>query len=600
MKRAAIYARFSTDLQSEKSVDDQFDLCRAYAAREGLAVVGAFADRARSGASMIERDGLLELLAEVPKGRFDVVLVEAADRLSRDMADLAGIHKRLTYHSIEIRAVHSGVVDTAMVGLFGLVGQMQREEGVKKIRRGLAGVVKDGRSAGGLPYGYRVVNRLDERGEVVRGLRELDEEQAEVVRRVFREYADGRSPREIAAGLNRDRIAPPRGRLWNASTLNGFGKRGSGLLRNQIYVGVIAWNKTRKVRNPDTGRRVPRPNAGEDRHTSDVPHLRIVELDLWETVQARLAERAGLSVTQARRPAHLLTGLLRCGSCGSGLSVHDRDSTGKTRVRCSAVRENGSCTNRRIIYLPGIEAAVVDGMRDQLRDPRLIELYVSRYNETRRKLAATAGRDRAKLETALARAAREHERVLQGYIKGFVSEADAEAQLPALRRERDRLAAEQATADQPPNVIALHPGLITGYLRQVEDLAGQLAEHAQAQPESDASRRLLQSFRALVQSVTVYPFPARQGFEVEVKGRLAELIGPEAFPSGRAIVGDRWCRKRDSNPRPPHYELGSSSFEGNGSPVNLAQLSLSRKGAGSEQARMLINGIEDVPLLSPY
>jgi hypothetical protein len=62
-----------------------------------------------------------------------------------------------------------------MVGLFGLVGQMQREEGVKKIRRGLAGVVKDGRSAGWLPYGYRVVNRLDERGEVVRGLRELDE-----------------------------------------------------------------------------------------------------------------------------------------------------------------------------------------------------------------------------------------------------------------------------------------------------------------------------------------------------------------------------------------------------------------------------------------
>src|SRR5688500_6692605 len=138
MKRAAIYARFSTDLQSEKSVDDQFDLCRAYAAREGLAIVGTFADRARSGASMIEREGLLELLAEVPKGRFDVVLVEAADRLSRDMADLAGIHKRLTYYGIEIRAVHSGVVDTAMVGLFGLVGQMQREEGVKKIRCGLA------------------------------------------------------------------------------------------------------------------------------------------------------------------------------------------------------------------------------------------------------------------------------------------------------------------------------------------------------------------------------------------------------------------------------------------------------------------------------
>jgi hypothetical protein len=101
VKRAALYARYSTDLQNEKSVEDQFALCQAYAAREGLVVVETFADRAQSGASMIERDGLLALMAQVPLGRFDVVVVEAADRLSRDMADLAGVHKRLTFHAIE-------------------------------------------------------------------------------------------------------------------------------------------------------------------------------------------------------------------------------------------------------------------------------------------------------------------------------------------------------------------------------------------------------------------------------------------------------------------------------------------------------------------
>jgi site-specific DNA recombinase len=373
MKRAAIYARYSTDLQNERSVEDQFELCRSYAAREKLSVVATFADRARSGASTIEREGLLDLVSQISKNKFDVVLVEAADRLSRDMADLAGIHKRLTFHGVEIRAVHSGVVDTAMVGLFGLVGQMQREEGVKKIRRGLAGVVKAGRSAGGLPYGYRVVNRLDERGEIIRGLREVDEAQAEVVRRVFREYAAGRSPRDIAAGLNRDRIAPPRGRLWNASTLNGFRKRGSGLLQNEIYAGLIAWNKTHKVRNPDTGRRVPRPNGIEDRHVSEVPHLRIVDADLWAAVQARRAERSSSRPESHRRPVHLLSGLLRCGKCGSGMSVKDRDHNGKIRVRCSAVAENGSCDNRRAIYLPHIEALVVSGMAEQLRDPRRLK-----------------------------------------------------------------------------------------------------------------------------------------------------------------------------------------------------------------------------------
>ncbi|WP_245523692.1 zinc ribbon domain-containing protein, partial [Mesorhizobium sp. M8A.F.Ca.ET.167.01.1.1] len=85
-----------------------------------------------------------------------------------------------------------------------------------------------------------------------------------------------------------------------------------------------------------------------------------------------------------------MSGLLRCGVCGSGLSVHDRDKSCKTRVRCSAVRESGSCSNRRILYLPEIEKAVLDGMREQLKAPELIEAYVRKYNEERRRLAAQA------------------------------------------------------------------------------------------------------------------------------------------------------------------------------------------------------------------
>jgi hypothetical protein len=309
------------------------------------------------------------------------------------------------------------------------------------------------------------------------------------------------------------------------------------VLRNEIYVGRIAWNKTRMLRNPDTGRRVHRSNSVEELHTADAPHLRILDPELWAAVQVRRTERAGVSPERQRRPVHLLSGLLRCGHCGSGISVKDRDHNGKIRVRCSAVAESGSCDNRRAIYLPHIEAAVVNGMAEQLRDPRLIQLYVTRYNETRRKLAKEASRDRGRIERQLSAAVREYDRVFTGYVKGFVSEAEAEGQLPALRLEKERLAVELATADAAPNVVALHRGLIADYLRQVEDLAGQLAEHARAAADSDAGRMLVQSFRALVESVTVHPFPARQGFEVEVKGRLAELIGPEAFPAARVSGG---------------------------------------------------------------
>ena len=216
MKRAAIYARYSTDRQSEKSIEDQVELRRQYANREGLSVVETFDDRARSGASTANRDGLLQMMARAKEGAFNVVVVEALDRISRDMQDLAGIHKRLTFYGIEIRAVHEGSVDTVLVGLRGLVGQLYREDGVRKIRRGMAGVIRANRHAGGRAYGYAPLP--GERGRLT-----IAHHEAEIVRRIFNEYVGGATPREVAHALNRDGIRPPRGRAWNASTINGNG-----------------------------------------------------------------------------------------------------------------------------------------------------------------------------------------------------------------------------------------------------------------------------------------------------------------------------------------------------------------------------------------
>jgi site-specific DNA recombinase len=148
MKKALIYARFSTDLQNERSIEDQITLCSDYASRNNIDVIDVHEDRARSGGSIMGRDGLLRLLDRAKDGSFDIVVVEALDRLSRDMEDLAGIHKRLSFLGIEIRAVHEGVVNTVLVGLRGLVGQLYREDNAHKVRRGLSGRVGQGLNAG--------------------------------------------------------------------------------------------------------------------------------------------------------------------------------------------------------------------------------------------------------------------------------------------------------------------------------------------------------------------------------------------------------------------------------------------------------------------
>ena len=103
-------------------------------------------------------------------------------------------------------------MDELHVGLKGTMNAPFLRDLAAKIKRGQIGRIANGYSAGGLSYGYRVVKKLDERGEPIRGLREVSEEQAGVIRRIFHEFASGMSARMIAASLNPDGIPSPVGR----------------------------------------------------------------------------------------------------------------------------------------------------------------------------------------------------------------------------------------------------------------------------------------------------------------------------------------------------------------------------------------------------
>ncbi|WP_442894875.1 recombinase family protein [Bradyrhizobium sp. AZCC 1610] len=83
-----------------------------------------------------------------------------------------------------------------------------------KTHRGLRGRVEKGKAGGGLCYGYDVVKRTDREGEPVRGERQINEAEAAIVRRIFQEFAAGKSPRGIATDLNRNGIPGPFGRAW--------------------------------------------------------------------------------------------------------------------------------------------------------------------------------------------------------------------------------------------------------------------------------------------------------------------------------------------------------------------------------------------------
>jgi len=172
--KAAIYARYSSDQQRDASIEDQVRLCRERLDREGWTLVQTYADRALSGSTML-RPGLQALLEDAMAARFDVIVSEALDRISRDQADVAGIFKRLKFAGIPLVTLAEGEITDLHVGLKGTMNALFLKDLAAKTHRGLRGRVEAGRSGGGNCYGYDVVHQPAGNGEIERGLHRLME-----------------------------------------------------------------------------------------------------------------------------------------------------------------------------------------------------------------------------------------------------------------------------------------------------------------------------------------------------------------------------------------------------------------------------------------
>src|SRR5271154_1113452 len=158
--RVAVYARYSSDSQSEASIEDQVRLCKQCIATEGWHLEQVYRDAAISGASSF-RPGYQAMLTAAREGGFDIVLAEALDCLSRDQEDIAGLYKRLKFAGIKLVTVAEGEISELHIGLKGTMNALFLKDLADKTRRGLRGRVAAGKSAGGLCYGYDVVRELD-------------------------------------------------------------------------------------------------------------------------------------------------------------------------------------------------------------------------------------------------------------------------------------------------------------------------------------------------------------------------------------------------------------------------------------------------------
>ncbi|ADO43101.1 recombinase family protein [Ketogulonicigenium vulgare] len=518
--RVAIYARYSSDLQNAASIEDQIRLCRERATREGWQIVGSYEDAGLSGSNMILRPGIQRLLQDGRAHRFDIVLSEALDRLSRNQADIATIYQNLSFAGVDILTLADGRVNEMHIGLKGTMNALFLKDLAAKTHRGLRGRVEAGKSGGGNAYGYRVLRHLTEDGEIKRGDREINEDEAAVVRRIFTAYAEGMSPNRIADQFNREGVPGPRGGKWDKSTIHGNSKRGTGILNNEIYIGRLVWNRQQFVPDPVSGKRQARPNPESAWIITDVSELRIIEQDLWDQVKSRQEgrkiEQTDREAWERRKPRFLLSGLVKCGGCGGGFST-----IGKDRFGCSNSRNKGTsvCTNRTGISRQELEGRILTALSDRLMDPDLLKVFAEEYIAERNHLAARHTDDRAVKEKELAKVVKDQDALVNALLSGLPPER-IKAKMEQLEIRQKQLERDLAAAPARNAAVRIHPKMADTYHDRIRGLIAGLTD-----PDQESEAR--EAIRSLIDKIVAMPVPTkgkRMSLDLTLHGDLAGIL----------------------------------------------------------------------------
>ncbi len=261
------------------------------------------------------------------------------------------------------------------------------------------------------------------------------------MRRIFTDYAAGDSIKTIAKRFNVEGVVSPlpyRGQRhpsWAPSAI-------SVMLHNDRYRGTVVWNRTRKVRDPRTGRRVQRLRQQSEWKIQDAPHLRIVSEELWQAVQRRLSsvktafangESAGLC-TRAYSAPYLLSGFLKCGVCGSKMVVlSGRGQSGRARYGCPLRHARGICANHLHVRQDHLEREVLEGLQR-----KVLQEVAVRYALAKFKMELVERLDSARSHLAVLREERERLKNEIGNLAGVLASGRHSPALLAELEKRER------------------------------------------------------------------------------------------------------------------------------------------------------------------
>lgn len=286
IKNVCLYVRYSSNNQTEQSIEGQTRVCKEFCKRNGFTVVEIYADRATSASKDIEkRISFLKMIKDSDKGNFDAVVVYKLDRFARSRYDSATYKYRLKKNGVQLISATENISDDPegiiLESVLEGMAEFYSAELSQKINRGLKESAYKHNSVGGqIPLGYKLVNK-----KMV-----IDEDSAPIVREAFKLYSEGHTVADICRLFNAKGYKSSKGTRFNK---NSFSK----IFRNEKYIGVYQFHDYRAE------------GAIEP----------IIDRNTWDLVQARLKKQKPSGTYKAKQP-YLLSGKLYCGHCGNRMN----------------------------------------------------------------------------------------------------------------------------------------------------------------------------------------------------------------------------------------------------------------------------------------
>lgn len=325
-KKTFAYLRLSREeAQSGESasIKNQRLMITNYCSQHGLNLVRTFVDDGWSGGNF-ERPGFQEMMRELEKGRADIVITKDLSRLGRDMVE-ASYYAEQYYpeHGIRYIAIADNF-DTEHENIMApfqfAMNEVYLRDGSRKVKDVLRTKREQGQYCACPPYGYK--KEKGNKNHLV-----PDEVTAPVVKRIFRQAANGDSSRRIALDLNQDGIIPPlkyrvlyrddfsevgasrMSDIWNYTTV----KR---ILKNRVYLGHTVLGRSRKV-SVKSKKKVAIPK--EDWAVTENTHEPLVTTEIFELAQENLGRGSSCYKAYDHVRKSIFSGIAVCSKCGYSL-----------------------------------------------------------------------------------------------------------------------------------------------------------------------------------------------------------------------------------------------------------------------------------------